>query len=217
LRARHPGSGVGGRSRPGKESVAKRSLACLRAMQQLGVLGGLLPVAREAAEVPGDGRVRVPGENTILRDGELRSFAAGARVVVVRQHVEKLAPGGVGGPLDVGCVDVERVMIGTGSDRAAGHAGVGDRPVSRGGAGDRLCCVREESKIGHAAQNRAGRLSDSGRSLDGRPGRISRAAIATLRELGADWSTWPLASTAWSAPPRRAFARLVSAAPSGAS
>ena len=68
LRARHPGSAVGGRSRPGKESVAKRSLACLTAMQQLGVLGGLLQVAREAADVPGDGRVRVAGENTMLRD-----------------------------------------------------------------------------------------------------------------------------------------------------
>ena len=56
-----------------------------------------------------------------------------------------------------------------------------------------------------------------GASLDGRAGRISRAAIATLRELGADWLTWPLASTAWSAPARRAFARPVSAAPSGAS
>ena len=116
-------------------------------MQQFGVLGGLLPVAREAADVPGDGRVRVAGENPILRDGELRSFALGARVVVVRQDVEKLAPGGVGGPLDVGCVDVERVMIGTGPDRTAGRAGVGDRPVAHGGAGGRLCCIREESRI----------------------------------------------------------------------
>ena len=146
MRARRPGSAVGGRSRPGKESVAKRSLACLTAMRQLGVLGGLLPVAREPAEVRGDGRVRVAGENTILRDGELRSFAPGARVVVIPRHVEKLAPGGVGGPLDVGCVEVERVMIATGPDRVTGHAGVGDRPVSRGGAGDRLCCVREESR-----------------------------------------------------------------------
>ena len=129
------GLAVGGRSRPGKESVAKRSLACLTAMQQLGVLGGLLPVAQETANGPGHDRVRVPGENTILRDEQLRSFAPGARVVVIPQHVEKLAPGGLGGPLDVGCVDVDRVMIGTGPDRAVGHAGVGDRPVSRRGVG----------------------------------------------------------------------------------
>ena len=89
---------------------------------------------------------------------ELRSFAPGARVVVVPQHVEKLAPGGVGGPLDVGCVDVERVMIGTGSDRAAGRAGVGDRPVSRGGAGYRLCCVPEASRTGQRTPTKHIRL-----------------------------------------------------------
>ena len=148
---------------PGKESVAKRSLACLAAMLQLGVLGGFPQVAREAADVPGGGRVRVAGENTMLADGELRSFASGARVLVIRQDVEKLAPGGSGGQLGPGSVDVGRVVIGTGSARVAGHVGVGDRPVSRGGAGDRVCCVPEVSRIGHAAQNRGGRLSDSGR------------------------------------------------------
>ena len=100
---------------PGKESVAKRSLACLAAMLQLGVLGGFPQVAREAADVPGGGRVRVAGENTMLRDGELRSFAPGARVLVIGQDVEKLAPGGLGGPLGPGSVDVGRVVIGTGS------------------------------------------------------------------------------------------------------
>ncbi len=79
----------------------------------------------------------------MLGDGELRSFAPGARVLVIRQHVEKLAPGGSGGPLAAGFVDVQRVMIQTGPDRVAGHARVGDRPVSRGGAGHRVCCVPE--------------------------------------------------------------------------
>ncbi len=74
---------------PGKESVARRSLACLTAMQQLGVLGGFPEVARETADVPDHGRVRVAGENTMLRDAELRSFAPGARVMVIPQHVEK--------------------------------------------------------------------------------------------------------------------------------
>ena len=41
---------------------------------------------------------------------------------------------------------VGRVVIGTGSDRVVGHAGVGDRPVSRGGAGYRVCCVPEASR-----------------------------------------------------------------------
>ncbi len=62
-------------------------------MQELGVLGGFPQVARETADVPGDGRVRVAGENTILRDAGLRSFAPGARVVAIRQDVRKLAPG----------------------------------------------------------------------------------------------------------------------------
>ena len=131
---------------PGKESVAKRSLACLAAMLQLGVRGGFPQVAREAADVPGGGRVRVAGENTMLRGGELRSFAPWARVLVIRQDVEKLAPGGSGGPLGPGCVDVGRVVIGTGSARVAGHVGVGDRPVSRRGAGDRVCCSPEVSR-----------------------------------------------------------------------
>lgn len=130
----------------GKESVAKRSLACLAAMLQLGVLGGFPQVAREAADVSGGGRVRVAGENTMLRDAQLRSFAPGARVLVIRQHVRKLAPAGSGGPLGPGSVDVGRVVIGTGSPRVAGHLGVGDRPVSRRGAGDRVCCVPEVSR-----------------------------------------------------------------------
>ena len=143
---------------PGKESVAKRSLACLAAMLQLGVRGGFPQVAREAAEVPGGGRVRVAGENTMLRDAQLRSFAAGARVLVIRQDVEKLGPGGSGGPLGPGSVDVERVMIGTGSDRVAGHVGVGDRPVSRRGAGDRVCCVPEMSRTGRRTPTKHIRL-----------------------------------------------------------
>ena len=139
---------------PGKESVAKRSLACLAAMLQLGVRGGFPQVAREAADVPGGGRVRVAGENTMLRDAQLRSFAPGARVLVIRQDVEKLAPGGSGGPLDAGCVDVERVVIGTGSARVAGHVGVGDRPVSRRGAGNRVCWSPEVSRTGRRTLTR---------------------------------------------------------------
>ena len=130
---------------PGKESEAKRSLACLAAMLQLGVLGGFPPVAREAADVRGGARARVAGENTMLRDAQLRSFAPGARVPVIRQDVEQLAPGGSAGPLGPGFVDVGRVVIGMGSARVAGHVGVGDRPVFRRGAGDRLYCVREVS------------------------------------------------------------------------
>ena len=83
-------------------------------MQQLGVRGGFPQVAREAADVPGGARVRVAGENTMLRDAQLRSFAPGARVLVIRQDVEKLAPGAFGGPLGPGSVDVGRVVIGTG-------------------------------------------------------------------------------------------------------
>ncbi len=112
-------------------------------MQQLGVLGGFPQVARETADVAGDRRVRAAGENTILRDAELRSFSPGPRVVVIPQHVEELAPGAVEGPLDPGTVDLERVVIATGSDLVAGHAGVCDRPVARGGAGYRLCWVPE--------------------------------------------------------------------------
>ena len=133
---------------PGKDSVAKRSLACLAAMLQLGVLGGFPPVAREAADVPGGARVRVAGENTMLRDAQLRSFGPGARVLFIRQDVRKLASAGSGGPLGTGSVDVGRVMIGTGPDPAVGHVGVGDRPVSRRGAGDRVCCVPEVSRTG---------------------------------------------------------------------
>ncbi len=143
---------------PGKESVANRSLACLAAMLQLGVLGGFPQVAREAADVPGGGRVRVAGENTMLRDGELRSFAPGARVLVIGQDVEKLAPGGLGGPLGPGSVDVGRVVIGTGSARVARRAGVGDRPVSRREAGDRVCCVPEVSRTGRRTPTKHIRL-----------------------------------------------------------
>ena len=82
----------------------------------------------------------------------------GLRSLVIPHHVEKLAPGGVGGPLDVGCVDVERVMIGTGSARVAGHVRVGDRPVSRRGAGDRVCCVPEVSRTGRRTPTKHIRL-----------------------------------------------------------
>jgi hypothetical protein len=111
------------------------------AMGQLLVLGGFPQVARETADVQDDGRVRVGGENTILGDVELWSFAPGTRVVVIGQDVEKLAPGGSGGPLGPGFVDVERVVIGTGSARLAGRVGVGDRPGFRpwGGRSGVLC------------------------------------------------------------------------------
>ena len=115
-------------------------------MQQLGVPGGLRPVARETAEVPG----RDPSASlarircfVMPNCGRLR---LGPRGVVIGQDVEKLAPGGLGDPLEPGFVDLERAVIATGSGRVAEHAVVGDRLVSRRGAGDRVRCVPEVSR-----------------------------------------------------------------------
>jgi len=149
--------------------------------------------------------------------GDLRPVAAAGRLILISEHIDNLVAVVPCGPLDARALAVERVVGRAWPLADVGDSGASGRTLSPGRAASSVCCALLGFRIGHAAQNRAGRLSDSGRSLDGRPGRISRAAIATLRELGADWSTWPLASTAWSAPPRRAFARLVSAAPSGAS
>ena len=174
------------------------------------------PVAGASAGSPEDDRVRRAGQNARQCTADLRPNPAAARLILIPQHIDKLI-GAVGsGPLDARALDLQRVVLLAGPSADAGETDGPDHALLQADRAS-LCCALLPFMIGHAAQNRAGRLSDSGRSLDGRPGRISRAAIATLRELGADWSTWPLASTAWSAPARRAFARPVSAAPSGAS
>ena len=199
LQARYPGSAVGGRSRPGRESVANPGWPCFRAMQRLGVLGGLPPVAREPAEVPGDGRVRVAGENTNPGDGELRSFAPGARVVVVPSARREARTRWLsGGPLDVRLRGCRAGDPRDGIGPRAGHTGMGDRPVSRGHAGDRLYCVSEESRTGRAPRpstsasgQRAegeGRMGPPGthaaRECDGRRGRAETyTARPSLRRV----------------------------------
>ena len=63
----------------------------------------------------------------------------------------------------------------------------------------------------------AGRLSDSGRSLRWAPRADLTGRHRNAPRARCELATWPLASTAWSAPPGPASARPVSAAPSGAS
>ena len=143
---------------PRRESVAKRPLACLTADAAARGPRGFPPVARETAEVPGrdpSASLARIGSFVMPNCGRLR---LGPRGVVIRQDVEKLAPGGLGGSLGPGSVDVGRVVIGAGSARGAGRVGVGDRPVSRGGAGDRVCCVREVSMTGRRTPTKHIRL-----------------------------------------------------------
>ncbi len=116
--------------------------------KKLHVVGCLLPVAGEPAELSDDDRVRLAGENALYCIVDLRPVAAAARLILIPVHIDKLVAVVACGSLDARALAVERAVGQVGPLADAGDADAFGWALSPGRAAFSVCCALLVFRIG---------------------------------------------------------------------
>ena len=96
---------------------------------------------RAPAGFPGDDRVRLADQSALHCNAELRPVAGATRLILSRQHIDKLVPVVPCGPFDARALDLQRVVLRALTARRGGDADASERALVCGRAASSLCCA----------------------------------------------------------------------------